>query len=214
MRQGFCRVLLVLALLLSLSRASFGDTFPVSGVLEDSGDIMEGSITLPSCTIVGGSPAEWGEFGTLWTIGSVAAGEIDVELRSFGGWSFDGFTGSQSFGQFLVVTGPFTVEDDSPAGVPSTWTGELDLSDDFGTTLFEIQMAGAGTASFSGRPGPESDEFYLIYGTADVTGVGQVVYEAPSVPEPSTLTLLGIGIATILCIRFRRRQKAIASCLH
>ena len=211
MRQGFFRALLVLALLVPLSRSSFGDTFGVAGSLTDSGDVEYGSITLPSFTFIGGSGITWALFHNTWTIGSVEGAEIDVDIRG-GNWSFDGFTGLQDFGTFFVVTDPFTVEDDGATGVPSTWTGELDLSDSFGTTLFEIQMAGTGTASFSGDAVPGGVS--VVSGTADVTGVGQVIYEAPSVPEPSTLTLLGIGIATILCIRFRRRQKAIASCLH
>jgi hypothetical protein len=155
----------------------------------------------------------------LWKIGSVEGGEIDVSFIAGSGWSFDGFTGPMSSGSLHAFAGPFTVEDDGPykgdpsaevlaTGIPATWTGELSLEDSLGATLFEIQMTGVGTASFAGYSAFD-DIFRLVYGDADVTGVGQVVYEDPSVPEPSTLTLMSIaGIASILAARFRRARAA------
>jgi hypothetical protein len=73
-------------------------------------------------------------------------------------------------------------------------------------TLFTIEMAGTGSASFSGIP-VNADAVLLINGGASLIGEGQVTYEAPSVPEPSTLSLLGIaGIALILGRQFRRSR--------
>jgi len=210
MHQGICRALLVLALLIPLSRSSFGDSFAVSGTIFGSGDIVGASIALPSGTIDMGSGAWFYLYGNIWTIGDYADGSFSIG-GSGGNWSFDGFTGLLASGTFSVVTDPFIVEGYGVGGVPATWTGEIDLSDGFGTTLFEIQMAGVGTASYSGYSvdPPFPDGFRVVDGTADVTGVGQVVYEDPSVPEPSTLTLMGIaGIASILAMRFRRARAA------
>jgi hypothetical protein len=210
MHKITCRALLVLALLVPISRLSFGDSFAVSGILIDSGDIESGSLSFASSGIAGGSGATWGLYNNLWTFGSIEEADFGVDI--FGGnWSFDGFTGLQSYGTFDIVTDPFTVGDGQ---IPCTWTGQIDLSDGFGTTLFEIQMAGVGTASFSGTPGPESDEFLVVNGTADVTGTGQIVYEDPNLlPEPSTLTLMMTAvIVSLLVLRFRRlRQSKIKS---
>jgi hypothetical protein len=191
---------------------SFGDTFGVSGTLTDSGDEEYGSITLPSCTIVGGAPAEWGGYGVYpWTVGSVEGTYLSVTILGGGGWSFDGFTGPNSYGTYDVGVGPFTLQSGGATGIPATWTGDLDLEDTFGTTLFEIQMTGVGTASIGGFV-PVPGYFFLVSGTADVTGVGQVIYEAPSVPEPSTLTLMGIaGIASIVIMLFRKKVPVAAA---
>jgi hypothetical protein len=65
-------------------------------------------------------------------------------------------------------------------------------------------MEGVGTGSVGGNFFPPLG-FFLISGYADVTGEGEVVYAAPSVPEPSTLTLMMTAlIASILAMRFRR----------
>lgn len=205
MRQGIFRALLVLALLVPLSQLSFADgTFPVGGILSDSGDTEVGSIGSPYFGFEGKSEATWGLFDNFWAFGSTEQATFGVDIHG-GNWSFDGITGLQSYGTFDVVTDPFTVGEGS---VPSTWTGELYFEDFFGTALFEIQMAGVGTASFSGTPEPEFDGFLVVNGTADVTGTGEVVYVDPSaLPEPSTLTLMSIaGIASILATRFRRTK--------
>jgi hypothetical protein len=203
MRKSTWRALLILALLVPLSRLSFADdTFEVGGAFGGSGDTTEVSISGPF-TFEGSSGTWFDLYGDVWTVGDYADGSFSAGLLDGGNWSFDGFTGLTSYGSFSVVTDPFIVEGYGVGGVPATWTGEIYLSDGFGTTLFEIQMAGVGTASFSGKSVP--DGFFVVAGTADVTGVGQVVYEDPSVPEPSTLTLMGIaGIASILAMRFRR----------
>lgn len=109
------------------------------------------------------------------------------------------------------MTDPFTVAASSngvpgapgevwiATGIPITWTGEVDLSDGFGTTLFEIEMEGVGTASYYGTfESPIFDGYSVVGADASLTG------EAQATPEPSTITLLGIaGIASILGIRFR-----------
>jgi hypothetical protein len=203
MRQSICHALLVLALLVPLSRSSFGDTFAVSGYFEDfPGGGVCGDINLPSgAGIFGCGPWDWEESGSF-TDGSVHSAGIGGQFAE-GGWSFDGFTGGIFEETFQTNVFSFTVEDDKVTGIPVTWTGELYLFyDSTGPALFEIQMEGVGTASIGGFGEFASS----LYGTADVTGVGQVVYEDPSVPEPSTLTLMGIaGIASILGMGLRRR---------
>ena len=60
MRQGFGRTLLVLVLLVPLSRASLGDSFPVNGNVAANGDIECGGVSGPSFTFNGGSGAAIG----------------------------------------------------------------------------------------------------------------------------------------------------------
>jgi hypothetical protein len=183
--------------------------FEVSAVIQDSeGGGAHSFITLPSCVIGTGGPFDWEE-NTPWTVGSNASVVITAQGESgfgLGNWSFDGFTGSFEAANLFASSGEFTVEagSDGTIETPVTWTGDLYLYSDVAaaTPLFEIQMEGVGTATITGL---ESDGlFYVGTGTADVTGEGQVIYEAPSVPEPSTFTLLFLGIASILAMRFRR----------
>jgi hypothetical protein len=207
MRKSTWRALLILALLVPLSRFSFcDDTFAVSATFSDTGDVESGFITLPSSTIEGGGGVTWGGFNNIWPIGTVAGAVIELNFIDGSGWSFEGITGSQSFGTLDAEAGPFTVGDDGVTGAPApaTWTGELYLENSLGATLFEIQMEGVGTGSVGGNFVPPLG-FFLISGYADVTGEGEVVYAAPSVPEPSTLTLMMTAlIASILAMRFRR----------
>jgi hypothetical protein len=194
MRQGIWRALLVLGLLVPLSRLSFGDTFAVSGFFENLVGESWGNMSLPSCDTYGGGPWDWEEHGT---VGSDQTARIGGQVWGGSGWSFDGFNGPLIHLTINTSLFSFTVEDGGTTGIPVTWSGELDLLSDDETTLFEIAMSGVGTASIVGVG-------YLA-GSADLTGVGQVVYEDPSVPEPSTLTLMGIaGIASIVARRFRR----------
>jgi hypothetical protein len=141
---------------------------------------------------------------SIWTIGSVEGELITISAVSYADWTFEGITGSMSYGTFSAGGGPCVVEESGCTG-PATWTGQVDLENASGTTLFEIQMSGTGTASFGGTYFSDLDALDLISGTADVTGEGEVVYAAPSVPEPSTLTLMMTAlIASILAMRFRR----------
>ncbi len=213
MQKSIYRALLILALLVPLSRLSFADdTFAVSGTISDSGDVESGEIGIPYLTSngvlggwEGGSGVTWGAFNNLWTIGSVEGTVISLQGFSGASWTFEGISGGESYGTFDVSAGGCIVEESGCAGAQGTWSGDLYLEDDSGTTLFEIQMSGTATASFGGTYFSNLDALDLISGTADVTGGGQVVYEAPCVPEPSTLTLMMIaGIASILAKRFRR----------
>lgn len=211
MRQGFRRALLVLAFLASLSRLSFADTlFVVTGSVEDRvAGGADATINLPTGVFGSGGPNDWEE--GPWAIGSVESAIIGVQGQSglsLGTWSFDGFTGSYSELYIDADAGPFTVdvEDDEITGIPVKWAGEIELySDpDSGTLLFEIQMEGIGTASILGSE--SAGVFEPGAGIADLIGVGQVVYENPSIPEPNTLTLMGTGLITFVVVAgFRRR---------
>ena len=211
MRKSTWRALLILALLVPLSRFSFADdTFAVGGAISDSGDVEGASMTVPGLyfndegsTWEAGDGVTWAYFHNQWPIGTEESAVISFSAGIFTDWTFDGVTGSYSFGTFSADTDPCIVGVSGCDDVPLTWTGELDLSDGLGTTLFEIQMTGTGTAFFSGDSAP--DGFEVVAANADLTGEGEVVYAAPSVPEPSTLTLMMTAlIASILAMRFRR----------
>ena len=211
MRQGIGRALLVLALLVPLSRYSFGDPFGASGILSASGDMEGGSLTFPSFTFSGGSGATWALFNNTWTAGASVQPSYGISF-SGGGWTLDGLSGDYSTGSFAIdVTNPFTVAAEGPyagapgaellaTGVPITWTGEVDLFADDGTLAYDIDLTGDGTASFAGYATPRG--YSVDYGTADVTD------DATITPEPSTLSLVGIaGIALIVGMRFRQHFK-------
>jgi hypothetical protein len=210
MRQGICRALLVLALLVPLSRYSFGDPFGASGTLQASGDIEGGSLTLPSFTFSGNSGATWALFNNIWTVGDSVQPSFGVEFSDGGGWTLNGVSGLMSYGTFSIdVTDPFTVEA-SPnggliaTGIPIIWTGQIDLLSDNGIVLYDIDLDGTGTTSFTAQSF-NTDQFLITGADAIVTD------DAVVTPEPSTLTLMGIagiaGIASIVGIQFRRRSK-------
>jgi len=54
-------------------------------------------------------------------------------------------------------------------------------------------MTGTGNGFFSGDSAP--DGFEVVAANAEPDGEGEVVYAAPSVPEPSTLTLIGLHLS-------------------
>jgi hypothetical protein len=215
MRQGICRALLVLAVLVPFSRFSFGDPFGASGILTASGDMEGGSLAFPSFTFSGNSGATWALFNNTWTVGSSVQPSYGISF-SGGGWTLNGLSGDYSTGTFNIqATDPFTVGADGAyrgapnaellaTGVPITWTGEIDLFSDNGTVLYDINLDGVGTASFAGYETPWG--YSVVYGTAYVTD------DATVTPESSTLTLVGIaGIALIVGIGFRqhfRRKKS------
>lgn len=218
MRQGICRALVVLALLVPLSRYSFGDPFGATGTLQASGDSEGGSLTFPSFTFSGNSGATWALFGNNWAAGSSVQPSYGISYSDGGGWTLNGVSGDYSTGSFNIdATNPFTVEAEGPyagvpgaellaTGVPITWTGQIDLFSDNGTLAYAIDLTGEGTASFAGYETPWG--YSVAYGTADVSDAATIT------PEPSTLTLTGIaGIVLIVGIRFRqhfKRKKAPA----
>jgi hypothetical protein len=212
MRQGIGRALLILALLVTFSRYSFGDPFGSSGVLTASGDMEGGSLTFPSFTFSGNSGATWALFNNTWTVGESVQPSYGISFSDGGAWTLDGLSGDYSTGSFIIdVTNPFTVEADGPykgapgaellaTGVPITWDGQIDLFSDNGTLLYDIDLDGVGTASFAGYATPWG--YSVDYGIADVTD------DATITPESSTLTLVGIaGIAFIVGIGFRQHSK-------
>ena len=212
MRQGICRALLVLALLVPLSRYSFGDPFGSSGTLQASGDMEGGSLAFPSFTFTGNSGATWALFNNTWTVGSSVQPSFGISFSDGGGWTLNGLSGDYSTGTFMIdAADPFTVEAEGSykgapgaellaTGVPITWTGEIDLFSDNGTLLYDIDLDGVGTASFAGYETPWG--YSVVYGTANVTD------DATVTPESSTLTLVGIaGIALIVGVRFRQHSK-------
>lgn len=198
MRQGIWRALLVLALLVPLSRLSFGDTFAVSGNLDASGDTAGGHLSGPSFTFEGGSGEIYGIFGCCWIVGASVQPSWNLILGDYGIWTLNGLSGIGANGIFdFYVTDPFTVGSLGATGIPITWTGQIDLFDGL-----YIDLSGVGTASFTGRSeAPDvPGGIFLLNTDTDVTG------EALVTPEPSTLTLMGIaGIASIVVIGFRRR---------
>jgi len=211
MRQGTCRALLVLALLVPLSRYSFGDPFGASGILKASGDTEGGSLAFPTFTFSGNSGATWALFNNTWTVGSSVQPSYGISF-SGGGWNLNGLSGDYSTGTFNIqAADPFTVGADGAykgapgaellaTGVPITWTGEIDLFSDNGTLAYDIDLAGDGTASFAGYETPSG--YSVVYGTAYVND------DATITPESGTLTLMGIaGIACIAGIRFHQRFK-------
>lgn len=217
MRKGICRALLVLALLVPLSRSSFGDSFAVRGSFSDSGDVEFVSMSIPNLTFNGhlgvwggGNQVTWGPFNNLWPLGYIGGEEVAVGIpENFSDWSFDGYTGSRSSGIVEGSLGGCIVEEGGCVGVnTATWTGQIDLYADDGTAI-EILMSGGGTGSFGGTYF-SGIGFDLISGTINATGVGRVFIngvEQPCVPEPSTLTLMGIaGVASIFAMQFRRAR--------
>jgi hypothetical protein len=92
MRQGFGRTLLVLVLLVPLSRASLGDSFPVNGNVAANGDIECGGVSGPSFTFNGGSGETWTLFHNLWPVGTSDQPSFGVDVTG-GNWNFDGVTG-------------------------------------------------------------------------------------------------------------------------
>jgi len=216
MRQGICRALLVLALLVPLSRYSFGDPFGSSGTLQASGDMEGGSLAFPSFTFSGNSGATWALLNNTWAVGESVQPAYGISFSDGGGWTLNGLSGDYSTGTFNIqAADPFTVGADGAykgapgaellaTGVPITWTGEIDLFLDNGTLAYDIDLTGDGTASFAGYETPWG--YSVAYGTAYVND------DATITPESSTLTLVGIaGIAFIIGIRFRqyvKRKKA------
>jgi hypothetical protein len=89
-------------------------------------------------------------------------------------------------------------------GIPIIWTGQIDLLSDNGIVLYDIDLDGTGTTSFTAQSF-NTDQFLITGADAIVTD------DAVVTPEPSTLTLMGIagiaGIASIVGIQFRRRSK-------
>jgi hypothetical protein len=212
MRQVICRALLVLALLVPLSRFSFGDTVAVSGVLQASGDTEGGSLAFPSFTFSGNSGATWALSNNIWSVGSSVQPSYGISFSDGGGWSLNGFSGNESTGTFTInVANPFTVEDEGAypgapgaellaTAVPITWTGQIDLFSNNGTLLYNIDLDGVGTASFAGYATPWG--YSVDYGTADVTD------DAVITPESSTFTLIGISVITfLLATGIRRRSQ-------
>jgi hypothetical protein len=97
------------------------------------------------------------------------------------------------------VSAPFLVEASGATGIPIIWTGEVDVYGD-GGFLYDVDMAGVGTANFFPVLGMLDDSWVWVGVNASLTGVAVVT------PEPSTLTLIGIAvIASIVVIGFRRR---------
>lgn len=112
MRQGIGHALLVLALLVPLSRYSFGDPFGSSGILTASGDMEGGTLTFSSFTFSGNSGATWALFNNNWTIGESVQPSYGISFSDGGGWTLNGLSGDYSTGTFVIdVTNPFIVED-------------------------------------------------------------------------------------------------------
>jgi hypothetical protein len=217
MRKSTWRALLILALLVPLSRLSFADdTFAVSGIIQDSGDVEDVFMGgIPNLYVNGGTgpwgggnQTTWGSMNAIWPLGFIGGADVDVNiLGNFADWSFDGYTGSYSTGDFEGEAGGCVVEEDGCEGTSiASWTGKIDLYADGGPTI-EILMSGGGTGSFGGTYFSGLG-FDLTSGTIDATGAGEVLIdgvEQPIVPEPSTLTLMMIAaIASLLAVRFRR----------
>ena len=50
------------------------------------------------------------------------------------------------------------------------------------------------------------NDAYIVLGSDINGGIGvQIVLDAPAVPEPSTLSLLGLGILSLIAVAARRR---------
>lgn len=175
---------------------SFGDTLDVTGTVDSSGDESAGSIGGSGFSFTGSSGAWFDLFNNECPNVPVQE-SFGVSLT--GTWTLDGLTGDIGYAYIYIVPAPFAFPQGScsATGIPATWTGDISLVQN-GAVLYEISFMGTGTVSFSGVWYSDEGVGYLQGADASLTGEAQIV------PEPGTLTLLGIG--SVFGIRLRRRR--------
>jgi len=186
---------------------SLGGSGSVGALNLNSGGILTpgnspGTLTAASATILGGSTYNWqisaltGTAGTAWDLFSVTGlldmtGVTDANKwnlvvtadAGFAGWS-DTSSYSYVFAQAANVTGFDT-------------TNGTDV-----TSLFNITASGFTSTSLPNYQYKADGDFKVVVGSAN----GLTTLNLMAVPEPSTGSMLGLGLAGLVVTRLLRRK--------
>ncbi len=195
MRAGVVSSFIAISLLLCLPQGASaiplqnGDLSSFSGW---SGSIYDGSSTIvdPATdshfSLVAGG-AELGNDFSFWEVALFQEFDLDSNATNISfdyEWSVT--DSSQDFFQAILIDGAFNLIDLFPIGT------DFSLNSNSGTAVTDVSSLAGQTVTI---------EFLLLDGDfdeGDIFTVGNIQIETASVPEPSTLLLLGIGILGLL----------------
>jgi len=185
---------------------SLGGSGTVGALTLNSGSLLNpgnspGTLTAAAATVLGGSTYNWqitsltGTAGTNWDLLSVS-GLLDMSgVTSSSKWNLvvtgdSGFTGWTGTNEYSYVFAQAT----SVAGFSSVAGTDV-------TSLFNITTAGI--ANLPNSSSTPTGDFKVTVGSVG----GLTTLNLMAVPEPSSASLMGIGLGALMILRtFRRRQ--------
>jgi hypothetical protein len=212
MRRNIARCILVFALawVPALANAS---SFPITGTSQLDGSDITDIVNGGPLSLLTQAPSGPNLVGGPFSPGLVNF-SLDVPMFSAinGGYAYVTF-GNQSTDMVmggLIFSGTFTVPV-QPNGTGSTVTFPVtmigngiayqDLSGTKGPQIFDLAFSGSGTVTVQGAF--VNGQYYVDSGAASFNGTATVV------PEPSSVLLLGTGLAGIVGMRRKLRASFV-----